>query len=165
MTISLGKHNQTPSLVKTRFNSLTNSVSSFGLASIAIALLSVFSGNPILDKAATIFLVGSMVQTNVESKKRHEKAQTGLMIMDSQQVRLQRNVEDLEANLTVNNQRVSSAFSQLSLVTDSQKQLFAQLDSISHSVEAQLQLVVSKINELEAESNNSVLLQKLEVSP
>jgi uncharacterized LabA/DUF88 family protein len=155
MTISLNKQNQTPSLVKS-FNSLTNSVSSFGLATIAIALLSVFSGNQLLDKAVTIFLVGSMVQTNVESKKRHEKAQTGLMIMDSQQVRLQRNVEDLEANLTVNNQRVSSAFSQLSLVTDSQKQLFAQLDSISHSVEAQLQLVVSKINELEAESNNSL---------
>lgn len=154
MTISLDRQNQNPSIVKVRFNSLTDSLGSFGLATIALALFSIVSSNPILDKAATFFLVGSMVQTNVQSKKRHETAQTGLMVMDNQQVRLQRNVEELESNLTLNDRRVSSAFSQLSLVTDSQKQLFAQLNAVSHRIETEIQSLVAKIDELEAESNN-----------
>ena len=156
MTISLDQQNQAPSILKARFNSLTNSVSSLGLATIAIAFLSIVSGNPIADKAATFLLVGSMVQTNVESKKRQEKTQTGFMVVDSKQVRLQQNVEELKSNLTFNSRRVNSVFSQLSLVTDSQKQLFAQLEAVSHSIETKIQSLVAKIDELEAESNNSL---------
>ncbi|MFM2313894.1 MAG: hypothetical protein RLZZ04_3170 [Cyanobacteriota bacterium] len=131
MTISLNKQNQTSSLVNTRFNSLANSASSFGLATMMIALISLFSGNQFLDKAVTFFLVGSMVQTNVQSKQRHQKVQRDQMILTKQIKALDNAVFNIESEFTANREQITLAQSRLSQIKGKYQLLLEKIESIN----------------------------------
>jgi uncharacterized LabA/DUF88 family protein len=134
MTISLDTKNQATSQLTTSVEALPKSANLANLAGIAIAIISIFSGNKIFEKVTPFLFIGILINKSSQVDKRIQKAELDWRSLESGFSQSSIELRRLDTLATEHSSNLEFLESQQSKIKDREKQILDRQDFLESEV-------------------------------